>query len=132
MRFKYFRDNLTNEKRTLFMRDYFALNKKDFKLLTSFNPDLIDYYNDKSLAEYSPYLDFMYDIIFKPTNEKIRFKIRYVKDSDDEDDQFEILCSEYDEQQIFYINENAQVEDTLSDFLREVEEEALLRKECER
>lgn len=128
MRFKHFRDNLTDEKRTSFMRDYFALNKKEFKLLASFNPDLIDYYNDKSLAEYSPYLDFMYDIVFKPTGKRIRFKIRYVKD----DNEFDIVCPEYDEQQIFYISEEDDVEEMLNSFLREIEEEALLRKECGR
>lgn len=128
MKFKHFRDNLTDEKRTSFMRDYFALNKKDFKLLTSFNPDLIDYYNDKSLAEYNPVIEYVYDIVFKPTGKRIRFKIRYVKD----DNEFDIVCPEYDEQQIFYISEEDDVEETLNNFLREIEEEALLRKVCER
>lgn len=128
MRFKHFRDNLTDEKRTSFMRDYFALNKKEFKLLASFNPDLIDLYNDKSLAEYSPVIEYVYDIVFKPIGKRIRFKIRYVKD----DNEFDIVCPEYDEQQIFYISEEDDVEETLNNFLREIEEEVLLRKECGR
>lgn len=128
MRFKHFRDNLTDEKRTSFMRNYFALNKEDFELLTSYNPDLTDLYNDKSLADYNPVIDYIYDIVFNPTGKKIRFKIEYVKD----DHEFDIICSEYDEQQIFYISEEDDVEETLNDFLRSIEEEVLLRKKCGR
>lgn len=127
MKFKHFRDNFTDEKRDSFIRDYFAY-KEDFKLLMTFNPYLTDYYNNKSIPDYNPVIDFIYEIVFKPTGEKVRFKIEYIK----RDSVFSIICPEYEEQQIFYISEEDDIEETLSGFLRNLEEEILLKRECGR
>lgn len=117
MTFKTFKSHLSDKERLDFMKEFFSESNFDFVMFS--NPNFTYWQNDTSLYEYAPELDFVCRIMHIPTSTDISFAIRYFK----QDQEYAIVCPKYEEQEIFYISDEDEIEATLKAFLNEIENE---------